>query len=159
MGVIVGLVFASAGRDAGDVGLFFGLFVAIEVGGTLLAGALAPRLPRLLLIGAGVGLYALFLSLLPFLAQGPWLWALVLPLGLGGGLLFTLAIGYLQDLLAARPGAGGSLLAVQRIAAEGLSAALFAFGTLVQGYATVSVLAGATILLALAALLRLDGTR
>jgi hypothetical protein len=159
MGVIVGLVFAAAGRDAGDVGLFFGLFVAIEVGGTLLAGALAPRLPRLLLIGAGVGLYALFLSLLPFLAQGPWLWALVLPLGLGGGLLFTLAIGYLQDLLAARPGAGGSLLAVQRIAAEGLSAALFAFGTLVQGYATVSVLAGATILLALAALLRLDGTR
>ncbi len=159
MGVIVGLVFAAAGRDAGDVGLFFGLFVAVEVAGTLLAGALAPRLPRLLLIGAGVGLYALFLGLLPFLAATPWLWLLVLPVGLGGGLLFTLAIGYLQDLLAARPGAGGSLLAVQRVAAEGLSAGLFAFGTAVQGYATVSLLAAGAILLAMGAILRLDGTR
>jgi hypothetical protein len=159
MGVIVGLIFAAAGRDPGDVGLFFGLFVGIEVLGTLLGGALAPRFPRLLLIGAGVALYALFLAVLPFAAGGPWVWLLVLPVGLGGGLLFTLAIGYLQDLLAARPGAGGSLLAVQRIAAEGLSASLFALGAAVQGYATVSLLAAATILIAMGTLLSLDGTQ
>lgn len=159
MGILVGLVLAGAGRPVGDVGLFFGLFVAVEVAATLLAGALAPRLPRLLLIGAGAGCYALFLALLPFLAGTAWLWALVVPVGLGGGFIFTLAIAYLQDLLASRPGAGGSLLAVQRIAAEGLAVTLYGLGSWAQGYALVSLLAAATILLAVAALVRLDGLR
>lgn len=159
MGILVGLVLAKAGRPLGDVGLFFGLFVAVEVAATLIAGALAPRLPRLLLIGAGVGSYALFLVLLPFLAATPWLWALVLPVGVGGGLIFTLAIAYLQDLLARRPGAGGSLLAVQRVAAEGLAVTLYGLGAWAQGYALVSLLAAGAILLAMAALLRLDGVR
>jgi SET family sugar efflux transporter-like MFS transporter len=159
MAVLVGLVFAAAGRGAGDVGLFFGLFVAVEVAGTLLAGALAPRLPRLGLIAAGAALYALFLALLPVLAPTPWLWLLVLPVGLGGGLVFTLAIAYLQDLLAARPGAGGSLLAVQRVVAEGLSATLFGLGSWAGGYAAVGLLAAAATLLATVALLRIDAGR
>lgn len=159
MAIVLGLIFAAAGRGTGDVGLFFGLFVAVEVAGTLLAGALAARAPRLALIGAGVLLYALFLALLPFLAATPWLWLLVLPAGLGGGLLFTQAIAYLQDLLARRPGAGGSLIAVQRVAAEGLTAAVYGLGAWAQGYATVSLLAAAAILLGMGAILRLDRRR
>jgi hypothetical protein len=159
VGVILGLLFAEVGRGAGDVGLFFGLFVAWEVLGTLAAGVLARTIPRLRLIGAGIVLYAFFLALLPFLAATSWLWLLVLPAGIGGGLLYTLAIGYLQDLLAQRPGAGGSLIAVQRVAAEGLSTTIFGFGAWVQGYATVSVLAAGAILLAMGAILRLDRGR
>jgi MFS family permease len=159
MGVILGLLFAEVGRGAGDVGVFFGLFVAWEVLGTLAAGALVRTVPRLRLIAVGVALYALFLALLPFLAATPWLWLLILPAGIGGGLLYTLAIGYLQDLLAQRPGAGGSLIAVQRVAAEGLSTTIFGFGAWVQGYATVSVLAAGAILLAMGAILRLDRGR
>ncbi len=158
-GVILGLLFAQVGRGAGDVGLFFGLFVAWEVLGTLAAGALVRTVPRLRLIGMGILLYALFLALLPFLADTRWLWLLILPAGIGGGLLYTLAIGYLQDLLAQRPGAGGSLIAVQRVAAEGLSTAIFGFGAWVQGYATVSLMAAGTILLAMTALLWLDRGR
>lgn len=156
MGVILGLLFARVGRDPGDVGLFFGVFVAVEIAGNLLAGRLGRRRPRLPLIALGVGLYALYLGALPFLAPTPWLWLLILPAGIGGGLIFPLAIGYLQDLMARRPGAGGSLIAVQRIAAESLSTGVFAAGTALQGYATVALLAAAAILAAAAALLRLD---
>lgn len=157
MGIIVGLLFAQVGRGPGDVGLFFGLFIAVEVLGTIIAGAMAAHLPRLVLIATGVWLYALFLALLPFLAETPWLWALVVPAGLGGGFLFTLAIGYLQDLLARRPGAGGSLIAVQRVAAEGLTTAIYGFGAWAQGYATVSVLGAGAMLIAMGTILRLDG--
>ena len=159
VGIILGLLFAEVGRGTGDVGLFFGLFVAVEVLGTLAVGSLARHWPRLPLIAAGVGLYASFLALMPFLAGTPWIWALVLPAGLGGGLIYTLAIGYLQDLLAQRPGAGGSLIAVQRVAAEGLTTAIYGFGAAVQGYATVAVLAAAATILAMAAILWLDRPR
>ncbi len=156
MGIVVGLIFAASGRGPGDVGLFFGLFVAFEVLGTLLSGALAARLPRLRLIGTGVALYALYLALLPFLAGTPWVWSLVLPAGLGGGVIFTPAIADLQDLLARRPGAGGSLLAVQRLAAEGLATTIYGVGATVQGYATVALLGAGTAILAVSTLLWLD---
>lgn len=156
VGVILGLLFAAAGRSTGDVGLFFGLFVAVEVVGTLSAGLLIGRLPRLLLIATGVGLYAFFLALLPFLADTAWLWLLILPAGFGGGLIYPLAIAYLQDLLAERPGAGGSLIAVQRVAAEGLTTAIFGLGAWAQGYATVALLGAGAILLAMGTILRLD---
>lgn len=155
-GIILGLLFTRAGREAGDVGLFFGLFVAVEIGGTLAVGLLARRVPRLVLIATGVGLYALFLLLLPFLAGSAWLWALVLPAGLGGAFIYTLAIGYLQDLLHARPGAGASLIAVQRVAAEGLTTAIYGIGAALQGYATVSILGALLTLAAMGAILQLD---
>jgi SET family sugar efflux transporter-like MFS transporter len=155
-GIILGLLFTQAGRGAGDVGLFFGLFVAVEILGTLAVGALIRRIPRLRLIAVGVALYALFLTLLPFLAGGRWLWALILPAGLGGGFIYTLAIAYLQDLLHQRPGAGASLIALQRVASDGLSTAIYGFGAWVQGYATVAVLGALVAGAAMTALLRLD---
>ena len=71
----------------------------------------------------------------------------------------TLAIGYLQDLMAERPGAGAALVSVQRVAAEGLSTAVYAFGAWAQGYATVVILGGGAALAAALLLLRLDGAR
>jgi MFS family permease len=165
-GMLLGLAFAAAGRPPGHLGYFFGLFVALEIAATLALPRLLGRLGRLTVIGLGVGLYAGFLLLLAPLAGSPWLWALVLPAGIGGGLIFTLAIAYLQDLLGRRPGAGGSLLAVQRIAAEGLAIAAFAGGTAavalaggsaLVGYAAAGALGALAILAAMAALLRLDG--
>ena len=155
-GVILGLLFARTGRETGDVGLFFGLFVAVEILGTLATGALARHVPRLTLIATGVGLYAVFLVLLPFVAGGPWLWALILPAGLGGAFIYTLAIAYLQDLLHTRPGAGASLIAVQRVASEGLTTAIYGLGAWAQGYATVSILGAILTLAAMSAVLRLD---
>jgi hypothetical protein len=155
-GVILGLCFAEAGRPTGDVGLFFGSFVAVEILATLSLGWFLRWLPRLPLIALGVMIYAAFLAALPFAAASPAVWLLILPAGLGGGLVYTLAIAYLQDLLRERPGAGSSLIAVQRVAAEGLTTAVYGIGASLQGYATVGVLGAALAVAAVATILRLD---
>ncbi len=159
-GVILGLIFEQTpGRGTTDVGLFFGLFVAIEVVVTLYVGQIVRLLPRLTVIAIGTLTYALFLALLPLLAPTPWVWALVVPAGAGGALVYALAIGYLQDLLGARAGAGASLIALQRIAADGLSAVNFAVGTWLVGYGFVAELGALTMTLAIAAILWLDRYR
>ena len=66
-GIVIGLIFAGAGRAPGDVGLFFAAFVVVEIGVTLMLGRLS-RVPRLALIALGAAGYALYLGLLPFLA-------------------------------------------------------------------------------------------
>lgn len=159
-GVVVGLIFdEAAGRGAGDVGLFFGLFVAVEVVVTLSVGQLLRVLPRLWIIASGAALYAVFLALLPVLAPSPWVWALVFPAGAGGAMVYALAIGYLQDLMGRRAGAGASLVALQRLSSDGLSAMIFAVGTWFSGYGLVSILGAATLIVAIAAILWLDRGR
>ncbi len=155
-GIVLGLLFMRAGREAGDVGLFFGLFVAFEIIFNLIAGALTGRVPRSVLMTAGVATYSLYLILLPFLAGTAWLWLLILPAGAGGGFIYTLAIAYLQDLLHERPGAGASLIAIQRVSSEGLTTAIYGFGAWMQGYATVSILGGLVAMAAMTTILRID---
>jgi SET family sugar efflux transporter-like MFS transporter len=159
-GVVVGLIFdEAAGRGAGDVGLFFGLFVAVEIVVTLSVGQLLRVMPRLWIITSGAGIYALFLGLLPILAPTPWVWALVFPAGAGGAMVYALAIGYLQDLMGRRAGAGASLIALQRISSHGLSAMIFAICTWLSGYGLVSILGAAALFAAIAAILWLDRGR
>jgi hypothetical protein len=155
-GALLGLTFADAGRGLGDVGVFFGAFVAVEIAATLRLGPVLRRLGRLRTVALGVAIYAAFLVLLPVLAPGPWVWALILPAGVGGALIYALSLAYVQDLLAERPGAGASLTALQRVSQDGLAAGLFALGTAVQGYGTVAVLGAVATVLAVAALLRLE---
>ena len=82
-------------------------------------------MPRLWIIASGAGIYAVFLGLLPILAPTPWVWALVFPAGAGGAMVYALAIGYLQDLMGRRAGAGASLIALQRLS-SGISDAAIA---------------------------------
>ena len=158
-GVILGLVFAEAGRGADQLSLFFGGFVAFEVIAMLAVGAFAAHLSRLALLVTGTATYALFLVLLPLLVGTPWLWALTFLGGAGGALIYLPALGYLQDLLGRRAGAGASLLALQRLSSDGLTAAIYAFGAWAAGYWLVAVLGAATTLGAIATVAWLDRTR
>ncbi|MBI1417483.1 MAG: hypothetical protein GC146_09705 [Limimaricola sp.] len=159
-GVILSLVFEQAAhRTTADVGLFFGIFVAIEVAVTLSVGQVLKLLPRLKIIALGAVTYAIFLLLLPWVAPTPYVWLLTIPAGAGGALIYALAIGYLQDLLGARAGAGSSLLAVMRIAADGLCAAIFAVGTWLGGYSLVAIMGATTMVLAISLILWLDRGR
>lgn len=158
-GVILGLVFAQAGRGADQLGLFFSAFVAFEVLGMLAAGAFAAHLSRLILIVAGTTFYAMFLVLLPLLVGTPWLWALTVFAGLGGALIYLPALGYLQDLLGRRAGAGASLVALQRLSSDGLTAAIYAFGAWAAGYWLVAVLGALVTMAAVATVVWLDRTR
>jgi MFS transporter, SET family, sugar efflux transporter len=158
-GVILGLSFAAAGRGPDDVGLFFGAFVVFEILATLCVGTLLRIAPRMAIISCGVCIYASFIALMPLLAGSPWVWLLVIPGGVGGGFFYALAITYLQELLGKRAGAGASLLALQRIASDGLCAGIFALGTWISGYALVGLMGGLGMIAALTTLILLDRYR
>jgi MFS family permease len=157
-GVILGLLFAEAGRGADQLGLFYAVFVTFEVLAMLAAGAFAARLPRRALLVTGTAAYALFLVLLPILVGTPWLWALSFLGGAGGALIYLPALGYLQDLLGRRAGAGASLLALQRLSSDGLTAAIYAFGAWAAGYWLVALLGATATLAAIATVVWLDRT-
>ncbi|MCA3444911.1 MAG: hypothetical protein INF52_16380 [Rhodobacter sp.] len=143
--VLISLVFAATpGRTAGDVALFVALVAGFEVPFMLLLPRLLRFAPRSVLIAAGGMLYACFLALIPVLAASPLVWLLPVLAGLSGAATLTLPIAYLQDLMADRPGAGSSLLAVQKVAADSICAAVFAAGMTAGGYG-MTALAGALI--------------
>ena len=92
------------------------------------------------LLAWGAGLYALHLAALPLLTDSAFLWALTLAGGVGGAAIITLPIGYYQDLLRERPGAAASMLAVQKLVADVVSAGAFFVGTLIGGYESVALI-------------------
>ena len=157
MGVLLALVFDAAnGRGAGDVGLFFGSFVALEVAVMFAVSPLLRYVRRLHIIAIGAVFYAVFLGLLPVLAPYGAVWLLIVPAAVGGGLLYGLSITYLQDLLGARAGAGASLVTLQRLVSEGLAAVIFAIGTWLGGYHIVAFMGAVVIVLGAVSLLWID---
>jgi hypothetical protein len=147
------------GRGTADVALYVGLVAGLEVPFMLMLPRLTRGWDRTRLILAGAALYAVHVALLPVLA-GSWaVWLLVLPAAVGGAVTLTVPIAYLQDLLADRPGAGASLMAVQRLAGDVIAALCFAAGTLVAGYGTVALLGVAVSLFGAVALLVADRRR
>jgi SET family sugar efflux transporter-like MFS transporter len=154
---IVSLVMVPAvGRGTEDVALYVGLVAGLEVPFMLLLPGLTRGIPRTRLIFAGAALYSLHVALLPLLAGSPLVWLLVVPAAIGGAVTLTVPIAYLQDLLAERPGAGASLMAVQRLAGDVIAAGCFALGTTFAGYGTVALLGVAASLLGAAALWAAD---
>ena len=138
---IVSLVMvADVGRSVADVALYVGLVAGLEVPFMLMLPRLTRGMDRTLLILMGAALYAVHVGLLPLLAGSALVWLLVLPAAVGGAITLTVPIAYLQDLLADRPGAGASLMALQRLAGEVIAAMCFAGGTVLAGYGLVAAL-------------------
>ncbi|QQA42479.1 MFS transporter [Pelagovum pacificum] len=156
--VTLGLTFDEApGRDIGDVAIFAGLLAGLEVPVMLSMGWLLRYLTRMQAILLGATVHAGFLLAFPVLLPTPAVWFLVVPAAIGAGILLSLPIAYVQDLMGTRAGAGGAMLAVQRVASESIAAALFAVATWVAGYSLAPVLGGITVVLAALALWWLDG--
>ncbi len=150
------IMIPSIGRGPADVALYVGLVAGLEVPFMLLVPRLSAGRSRTAMILAGTGLYALHVMLLPVLAGSSLVWALVLPAAIGGAVTLTLPIAYLQDLLADRPGAGASLMAVQRLVGDAIAAACFVVGSTLWGYALVATLGAAVSLAGAFALWRAD---
>lgn len=154
---IVSLVMVpEVGRGTQDVALYVGLVAGLEVPFMLMIPSLTRGIPRTRLIFVGAALYCIHVALLPVLAGSPFVWLLILPAAIGGAVTLTVPIAYLQDLLADRPGAGASLMAVQRLAGDVIAATCFALGTTLAGYGTVAILGVAASLIGAAALLLAD---
>jgi len=130
----------AVGRGTADVALYVGLVAGLEVPFMLILPSISRGWNRTVMILWGTALYAVHVALLPVLAGSVWVWALVLPAAVGGAVTLTVPIAYLQDLLADRPGAGASLMAVQRLIGDVIAALCFAAGTLVAGYGAVAAL-------------------
>jgi predicted MFS family arabinose efflux permease len=136
---IVSLVMvADVGRSVADVALYVGLVAGLEVPFMLALPRLTRGMDRTLLILMGAALYAVHVALLPVLAGSALVWLLVLPAAVGGAITLTVPIAYLQDLLADRPGAGASLMALQRLAGDVIAALCFGLGTVLAGYGLVA---------------------
>jgi hypothetical protein len=157
---IVSLVMvADVGRGTADVALYVGLVAGLEVPFMLMLPRLTRGVDRTLLILAGAALYAVHVALLPVLAGSALVWLLVLPAAVGGAITLTVPIAYLQDLLADRPGAGASLMALQRLASEVIAALCFALGTALASYGLVAALGVAVSVAGAAALWWADRRR
>jgi predicted MFS family arabinose efflux permease len=139
MAIISLIMTAEVGRGTQDVALYVGLVAGLEVPFMLMIPGLTRGIPRTRLIFAGTALYCVHVALLPVLAATPYVWLLVLPAAIGGAVTLTVPIAYLQDLLADRPGAGASLMALQRLAGDVIAASCFAVGTTLAGYGTVAL--------------------
>lgn len=138
---IMGLVLTEAvGRGTGTAALYAGLVAGLEVPFMLLLPLVLPHFRRTHLILAGTIIYTLQLIGIPLLAASPLLWFLLIPGAIGGAVTLTLPIAYLQDALGHRPGTGAALMALMKVAGDGLAAACFALGTALSGYLLAAVL-------------------
>lgn len=156
MAIISLVMIPEVARSTADVALYVGLVAGLEVPFMLFLPNLTRGIPRTRLIFVGAALYGIHVALLPVLAGSPLVWLLVVPAAIGGAVTLTIPIAYLQDLLADRPGAGASLMAVQRLAGDVIAAACFAIGTSLAGYGTVALLGVAASLIGAAALWAAD---
>lgn len=157
---LIGLVFTQTpGRDTSDAALFVGLVAGAEVPFMLAVPQLLGRIPKVTLIALGTALYAVHLVTLPWIAGSGLVWLLILPASLGGAIILTLPIAYLQDLLADRPGAGSSLISVQRVAGDTLCAAAFALGSYASGYAFAAALGASVSLIGAVGLVLADRSK
>lgn len=136
-----------AGRGPQDVALFAGIVAGLEVPFMLALPLIARGRNRSALILVGGALYGAQLALLPVLAPTALLWLLLVPAAMGASVILTLPIAYVQDLLSDRPGAGSSLIALQKLVADTLAALAFALGTALAGYGLVALISAALALI------------
>jgi hypothetical protein len=140
---LMGLVLTPADGVGGNAALYAGLVAGLEVP-FMLAVPLLLGINRNLLILIGTCIYTIHLVGMPLLAGSPLLWVLLIPAAAGGGLTLTLPLAYLQDQLKARPGTGAALMALMKVAGDGMAAATFALGTALGGY-TLAAILGASV--------------
>lgn len=158
--VVIGLVFSQTpGRGASDVALYAGFVAGLEVPFMLALPAIITRIDRTVLIWLGAVLYACHLAFLPVLAETAWVWVLILPAAAGGAVVLTQPMAYLQDLLGMRPGAGASLMALQKLAGDAICASVFAMGAAVAGYGLAAALGAGLCVLGAGALWAMDRRR
>ncbi len=136
---LMGLVLTPANGVGGTAALYAGLVAGLEVP-FMLAIPLVLGINRNLLILIGTCIYTVHLVGMPLLAGSSWLWVLLIPAAAGGGLTLTLPLAYLQDQLKARPGTGAALMALMKVAGDGMAAGTFALGTALGGYTLAAVL-------------------
>jgi SET family sugar efflux transporter-like MFS transporter len=138
---LISLIFAASPvRDNSDVALYVALVAGWEVPCILILPRLMRGMRRSSLIALAGMCYTCHVLLLPVLSDSPLVWVMTLFAGAGGAALLVLPIAYYQDLLAERPGAAASLMALQRLVSDGTGALIFVIGTWFGGFGLTALL-------------------
>jgi SET family sugar efflux transporter-like MFS transporter len=158
--VVFGLLIVKGiGGTPPDVGRFHGAIALLEIPFMLMCGMALKHMSKSGLIAAGGVIYAGFMFGFASMTSMAVTYLLVVPAAVGAAIILSVTISYLQDLLAARPGVGGALMAVSNFFGQMVAAVTFAAGTAVTSYAGTAVIGGVLALIGVAALLAMDGWR
>ncbi len=126
-----------------QVGFFTGGVALLEIPFMLALAGLVGRYTKSQLIFVGGLIFAVFLVSLGAIQSLTQIWVLLIPAGMGAAVILSISVAYLQDLIAHRPGAGSSLIAVANFSGQLIAAALFAIVTLWTNYSGVAMVGGA----------------
>lgn len=137
-----------------DVGWFAGGVALVEAPVMIGIALILKHFTRSAVLLFGCVIYASFLFMLPLQTGMSAAWWLILPAGFGAGILLSVTVGYVQDLVTDRPGAGSSLVAVTHFGGILIASATFAAAGVITDYqgtawigAVIAVLSGALLFL------------
>ncbi|MEW7009723.1 MFS transporter [Lentilitoribacter sp. EG35] len=137
--IVLGLIIINNldGIEA-QAGLFAGGVALIEVPVMLISPAILRYVSKSAFIGVGALIYIIYLIPFGTMSSMTSAWWLMLPAGIGAGILLSVSVGYMQDMMTHRPGAGGALVSVSHFSAAIFASGVFAFGTSVSDYVGTS---------------------
>lgn len=157
--VVLGPILTAAGHSEAEVGIFAALVAGFEIPVMLAIGHALRRTTKARLIAAATLVHAIFMAAIGVLAGSAAVWVLPLVAAVGAGVILSVPIGYIQDLMDDRPGAGGGLIAIHQFAGEVFMVCLFAAGSWLGGYSLAALFGAIATLTGGAMLLRLDRAR
>ena len=150
------IITGKAGGSLVDVGLVAGGCATLEIPFMLIWGSLLKRLSVIEALSIGTLIFAGFMAALSF-AQAPWqVYLLLIPNAFGLAAILTFPLSYFQDLISDRPGLGTSLYQMTAFVSTALSAAAFALGAPVMGFAGTAWLGVAMAVLGVTSLIAIE---
>ncbi|MEP5152167.1 MFS transporter [Planktotalea sp.] len=153
------LILNNLGGTASDLGLFAGGVALMEVPVMIGAAVALKRVSSSGLIFVGCIVYCCFLAAFSSLPNMGSAWGMIVPAGIGAGILLSVTVGYIQDLVASRPGAGSSLVSVSHFGGAMFASGMFAFGAVFTDYQGTAVIGSVIGLAAGITLFVMDGAR
>jgi MFS family permease len=153
------LILNDLGGATSDVGWFAGGVALIEAPIMLLVAAALRYISRSGMILTGCLVYCGFLAGFAALPNMGSAWLMIIPGGIGAGIILSVTVGYVQDLVASRPGAGSSLVSVSHFGGTMFASAVLASGALFTDYQGTAWLGSAIGLCAGIILFVIDGGR
>ncbi len=155
--ILLGLLIVSVlhGQEA-DIGWFAGGVAAVELPVMLGGALLLRRFSRVQVIFVGAVIYAVSFVALGMMPSMAVAWWLILPFGVGAGIILSIPVGYIQGLIDHRPGAGSSLISMAHFGGTLIASTLFAVGSKWFGYAGVAIAGAGFSVLAAGFLLLLE---
>lgn len=142
--IVLGLIVVSdLGGQEADIGWFAGGVAAVELPVMLAGALLLRRFSRVQVILAGAAIYAASFAALGLVSSMDAAWWLIVPFGIGAGIILSVPVGYIQGLIAHRPGAGSSLISMSHFGGTLMASGVFAAIAEAFGYSSVAIVGAA----------------